>query len=478
MRWRLKLEEYDYEVFYKEGKQNTNADALSRIPQISVLQAEASGSKDESPCYSLFLQHALNDGLWKTDNIIPQTSGNIKGLFVTESFSSPKIKITLSNIDGNKAEDITLTPGNIDVIKRKHSTVINLITRESKNTPLNLETIFNCLIKLKKYAIAHNQTIISIAPIGDPVNKIKITQMIKYLFKDTPIQIFLLESAPKEITDPDRKQNILKELHSSEIGGHKGITKTLKRIQQYYVWDGMKQDVKNFVKTCQDCQKRKLVREKTKAPMLITDTPSEAFQKIAIDIVGPLPETEKGNKYILTTQDQLTKFCTAYPLPDTSSATIADMIINKFIYTYGSPTELLSDQGSNISGETMKKVAKIFKIKQVKASVYHPQSNGSLERSHHVLAEYLKPYINQQQNNWDLSSDAAMFSYNTSYHEGTKISPYELIFGRKPRLPSIINEPRRGISHREFLTDLVDRLSYLQRHAKENLQKAKESSKY
>lgn len=210
--------------------------------------------------------------------------------------------------------------------------------------------------------------------------------------------------------------------------------------------------------------------------MLITDTPNEACEKVAIDIVGPLPETGKGNKYILTTQDQLTKFCTAYPLPETSSTTIADTIVNKYIYMFGSPKELLSDQGSNISGEVMKEIARIFKIKQVKTSVYHPQSNGALERSHHVLAEYLKPYINNSQNDWDLFLDAAMFSYNTSYHEAIKISPFELIFGRKPRLPSLV-EPRHGISHREFLTDLVDRLTYLRKNAKENLRLAKERSK-
>jgi len=122
----------------------------------------------------------------------------------------------------------------------------------------------------------------------------------------------------------------------------------------------MKQDVKNFVKSCHDCQKRKLVCEKTKAPMLITDTSNKTFQKVAIDIVGSLPETRNGNKYILTTQDQLMKFCTAYPLLDTNITTIADIIINKFIYTFGAPVELLSDQGSNISGEMMKEVARIF----------------------------------------------------------------------------------------------------------------------
>lgn len=359
MRWRLKLEEYDYEVLYKEGKRNTNADALSRTPQIASLQVEASGSKDENVSYSLFLQHALNDSLWKTDNIIPQISGKIKGVLVKEIYSTPRIKIILSET-GNKTEDITLAPGKIKPELDRHPPIINLITRENETTPINLEIIFNCLIALKRYAIAHNKTTLSIAPIGDVINRIKISQIIKYIFKDTPIRIHLLQSMIQEINDSTTQQNILKDLHNSVVGGHKGITKTLKRIQQYYSWDGMKRDVTNFVKTCHDCQKRKLIREKTKAPMMITDTPNEAFEKIAIDIVGPLPETERGNKYILTTQDQLTKFCTAYPLLDTNSITIADTIVNKFIYMFGSPKELLSDQGSNISGEVMKEISRIF----------------------------------------------------------------------------------------------------------------------
>lgn len=477
MRWRLKLEEYNYEVIYKEGKQNTNADALSRNPQILTLQAEPSHSNMTGTSYNLFLQHALNDSLWKTDNIIPQLSGKVKGILVKEINSSPKIKITLSETDGNKTEDITLIPGNIEIIKRKQLTEIHLITHENKSTSVDLEIIFNCLVKLKKYAISNNKTVISITPLGSPATKPKIIQMIKYLFKDTPITIYLLDSLTQEIDDPNTKQDILKQFHNSAIGGHKGVTKTLKRIQQYYSWNGIKQDVKNYIKVCHDCQKRKLVREKTKAPMIITDTPSEAFEKVAIDIVGPLPETERGHKYILTTQDQLTKFCTAYPLLDTNSTTIADKIVNKYIYTFGSPKELLSDQGSNISGELIKEIARIFKIKQIKTSVYHPQSNGSLERSHHVLAEYLKSYINGNQNNWDSFLDAAMFSYNTTYHEGIKISPYELIFGRKPRLPSVFVEPRQGVTHKEFLVDLVDKLTYLRKNAKENLLKAKESAK-
>lgn len=70
-----------------------------------------------------------------------------------------------------------------------------------------------------------------------------------------------------------------------------------------------------------------------------------------------------------------------------------------------------------------------------------------------------------------------MFSYNTTYYEGTKISPYELIFGKRPRLPSTVIEPRQGITHKKFLTNLTDRLNYLKKNTKKNLIKAKELAK-
>lgn len=166
---------------------NSNADALSRIPQITALQAKASGSKYFDPDYNLFLQHVIDEISWKTDNIIPQTSGSNKGLLVKEIHAAPRIKIILSKTSGNTITDLTLTPGDIQVTKENHLSVINLVTHENETAPADLETVFQCLIKLKRYAIANNKTILSIAQIGNATNKLKIIQMRKYIFKDTPI---------------------------------------------------------------------------------------------------------------------------------------------------------------------------------------------------------------------------------------------------------------------------------------------------
>ena len=107
----------------------------------------------------------------------------------------------------------------------------------------------------------------------------------------------------------------------------------------------MKVDIQKYVQGCLQSQLKKLIRVKTKNPMVITDTPTTTFEKISMDIVGPLPETKSGNLYILTIQDNFTKYSSAIPLPNHQASTIADAFVNKFICIFGSPKGVLTDQG-------------------------------------------------------------------------------------------------------------------------------------
>ena len=147
----------------------------------------------------------------------------------------------------------------------------------------------------------------------------------------------------------------------------------------------MKEDVEDFIRRCLTCQTKRLVRVKTKQPMLISHTPAVALDRVAVDIVGPMKLTKMLNKYILTIQDQLTKYSLAIPLKDTTSQAIADAFIKYYICYFGSPRVVLSDNGSNFVSQFMKRIAKKFKIHQVKTTSYHPEGNAPIERHHHVI---------------------------------------------------------------------------------------------
>ncbi|XP_011313174.1 uncharacterized protein [Fopius arisanus] len=141
---------------------------------------------------------------------------------------------------------------------------------------------------------------------------------------------------------------------------------------------------------CQTCRLEKIRRVKFKQPMLITETPSECFDRVAINTVGPLPTTRNGNKHILTIHDSFAKHCIAVPLLDIKAHTIAQAFATHYVAQYGCPKVVLSDKGTSFVSKLFAQLSRILRFHHVTTSGYRPQSNGALERSHHVLVEYLK----------------------------------------------------------------------------------------
>ena len=296
------------------------------------------------------------------------------------------------------------------------------------------------------------------------------------IFQERPVAITIclgLTSTPPE----DARSQIISEYHRSAFAGHKGVTKTYLRIRENYYWENMKKQVQEFIRQCRECQLKKLVRLKTRQPMVITDTPSTAFDKIALDIMGPLPRTFQGYAYVLTIQDLLTKYSVAIAMRSTSAEETAFAFVNNFICRFGCPRAILTDQGTNFVGNVMKNIAKCFNIQHFRTTTYHPQSNGSVERSHHVFMEYLKVFVDPHQD-WDQFMERASFAYNTSVHEGTKHTPHELVFGRTARMPTSQRLPtHEPETYPQYLVDLFTQIRDAQEKAKRNLEQAKSRSK-
>jgi len=108
-----------------------------------------------------------------------------------------------------------------------------------------------------------------------------------------------------------------------------------------------------------------------------------------------------GNKYILTCQDDLSKFLVAIPIPQQDAETVAREFILNIILKFGAPAQILTDQGLNFLSDLFKITCKLLRIKNIQTAAFHPESNGSLERSHRVLTEYLRHYVREDQTSWD-----------------------------------------------------------------------------
>jgi len=564
VRWRLKLAEYEYNIMYKAGKSNCNADALSRNPtethashdkiifqednakQRHMFPLEQCSTDDESLFNAKLSNRDSdetapdNDACDKQPPLETPTQPQTPDIISTLELDSDEETETFSSTSGSESDDALFDNPNepyaasldgrtqfyysrANITSRKDNLVI-FITQSGEPCDEGARALAEAgtLPQIKdatlgrarpvprgrnKYTIALtisektsgiieretlNETIYSLldvikeldiktfsicrGPVGSvPWESIyaKLDNILNHARVDITVCTNAISSPPL-----DKRQEIITECHASAIGGHKGMTKTYRRVKDKYYWPGMKADIQNFIQRCRNCQLKKLVRRKTKQPMVLTDTPDAAFDKVSMDIMGPLPVSRNENAYILTIQDLLTKYSLAIPLQRASAIDVANAFVNNFICIYGAPKALLTDQGTHFLNSLMKAIAKRFKISRYTTTAYRPQANGAIERSHHVLWEYLKQVVGEK-NDWDEYLSLACFSYNTSVHEGTQYTPHELVFGKLARVPSseILPEDVSNESYADYLTTLYNRIKDTQEIARTNLQRAKERSK-
>jgi transposase InsO family protein len=242
----------------------------------------------------------------------------------------------------------------------------------------------------------------------------------------------------------------------------------------------LKKDAKEYIKNCNLWQKNKTNKAMTQ-PMLITTTVTKPFERICLDIVGSLPKTLSDNEYILTMQDELTRYAIAVALRATDAETVAQAFIECFVCNYGIPTSILTDCGTNFLSDIFKKMCKLLGIKKSKTTPWHPQINGFLERSHKTLKTYLRNFVDKN-NNWDrlicILICYAMFCYNTTIHTSTDYTPYELVFGRKPQIPSSFHQnPEAQYNYDNYIFDLKRIMQETHKIARENIIRKKNDNK-
>lgn len=275
---------------------------------------------------------------------------------------------------------------------------------------------------------------------------------------------------------PDKYiETVLHELHSSATGGHQGVNKTLATVKNRFIWYGMTADVRSWVRQCDKCSVRKHPARKPRAA-LQQFKPGEPMQIVAMDILGPLPESYRGNRYILVVGEYFTKWVEAFSIPDQETTTIARCLVEQFICRFSVPHQLHSDQGRNFEAAIIKDICTLLGIEKTRTTPYHPSSDGFVERFNRTMMEMVSKMIEpqHQQRDWDEKLQIALFAYRSTPQTSTGESPNMLMLGREANMPIDVQMEQplpdeHDTINTDYARDLRYNLSMAYERARKNL---------
>jgi hypothetical protein len=266
---------------------------------------------------------------------------------------------------------------------------------------------------------------------------------------------------------------VLYMMHNDPTSGHLGTEATFNKIRTRYYWPQFYDDIRKYVEAYDAYQRRGRSKKNNELHPIPVHSP---FYQIGIDIVGPLPRTQRGKKYIVTAMDYLTKWPEARALSEATAEKVADFIYEQIICQHGCPQIILTDRGTHFNNNMISRLMEKFEIKHLLSTPYYPQTNGLVERFNRTLCESLSKMSNKT-NDWDLFIAPVLFAYRTTKHSTTKIEPFFMVYGRLSRLLMDPLEDENPSNENDRLRQLIDNIPQIRQKARNEVLQAQAKQK-
>lgn len=265
---------------------------------------------------------------------------------------------------------------------------------------------------------------------------------------------------------------VLSDLHA-ELG-HCGINKLEMAARARFWWTHQHRDVVNFCNNCNHCGSFKNPTRMYRAPLQIIESgyPNEI---VGIDLIGPLTETTRKNRYILVMIDYFTKWCEAVPIQSMDAVTVANAIIDQWICHWGAPEQLHSDRGRCFENTILQELCRILGIDKTRTTAYHPQGNGQVERTNRSIKSLLRAFTEENTNNWDQLLTKCLLAYRGAVHKSTGQTPHLMWTGREMRLATDVKLPaisKPKTTTLEFVYQTLDQIQKAHQLARRRLETA------
>lgn len=387
-RWVSALAAFDFDILYRPGLRNGDADAMSRYPFHKVTYTDGDYIKIQNDVIKAICNSVNIETLIET---LPVASINI--IEATESAGQPMAQIELREIRKAQREDFVIGKwirARIDNKLPHQKTPFNKFDFQMKKHFDNFKIIRGVL-----YKILHQN--------GQEIKQLVLPSIFR--------------------------RKVLFGLHNDV--GHPAKERTISLIRERFFWPGMTSDVEQWIGGCKRCTMRK--KDPNKAP-LVNITTTFPLEMVCMDFLS-VEQSQGGYGNILVITDHFTKYAVAVPTKNQTAKTTAEAFYNNFISNFGMPSKIHSDQGGNFESDIIKELCKILGIQKSRTTPYHPMGNGATERLNRTLISMLGTLKPEQKADWKKYLPSLVFAYNATIHESTGYSPYELMFGRKPKLP-------------------------------------------
>lgn len=372
-RWIEKLQEYNFTILHRQGKQHQNADALSRRP-------DDQDSKN-------------------------QNSSDLE----------PQLKISMTSLSGEPSSSAGCSYLRKEQLEDENIGFI-LKAKETQQKP-DAQSLKAKPREAHQLSQLWDQLVVK--------EGILYRQFEESSGKSSHLQLII----PRQL-----REEVLEEAHAGTMSCHLGEDKTIARVREKFFWPGYSNAAKEWCKTCANCATRKIPPRRRRGPLqnILTGYP---MQMVATDIMGPFPTTTNGNKYILVASDYFTKWVEAYAIPNQEATTVAGKLVDNMFCHFGLPEQLHSDMGAQFESRVVKEMCTMLHINKTHTTPYHPQGDGLVERANRTIQNMLTTATNSQGDDWENCLPKVCLAYNTSKHASTGYTPFYLMFGRQPHMP-------------------------------------------
>ena len=232
--------------------------------------------------------------------------------------------------------------------------------------------------------------------------------------------------------EPSERRKVIQALHAGSSGGHFAFVSTVNRIRSAgYWWLYLHRDVRNFVRSCDQCQRTGSPSFRNHWP-LTPIIPLAPFEKWGIDFIGPIfPVSIRKKRYIILATDYATKWVEAKATRKNDAETSANFLFEEILMRFGHPLELVSDRGTHFLNEVIEDLTNKYLIKHRKTTPYNPKANGLTERANRIVGTILNKMVSAHKTDWDRKLPSAVHAYNTTEKTTTGKTPYFLVFGQE-----------------------------------------------